>query len=445
MNKITIKRLIFAFLLIWNTNTIFGQCLPNGITFTTQQQIDDFPSNYPGCSVVDGNINIQGLYNITNLNGLSQIEEIGGYLNILSSFELDNLSGLDNLHSIGEYLSLRGNGFINLSGLDNLSFVGGHILIESNDNLESVAALSQISEINGDLIIKYNDLLVSLNGFENLTSISQALDIEDNDALSSLSSLQNLTNIEGRLLIARNNQLQNLNGLQYLIFTGDLWIDGNMQLNSLSGLEALSEINGNLNISGNFNLVDLSSLHNLTSVDGNITIGNTYCQSFLGLNGIHTVNGYVSIIANSQLTDINGIKNINASTITDLQIVNNPILSYCAVQSVCDFLEIDPMNAVIHTNLAGCNSVQEVQDACALGTEENQLSEIKIFPNPTNGTFEISGLNDGIVAIIDSQGRTVKHMDLGQANYSISELTSGIYFLKITSENSSVIKQLIKI
>ena len=29
-------------------------CLPNGITFTTQGQIDSFSINYPGCSVIGG-------------------------------------------------------------------------------------------------------------------------------------------------------------------------------------------------------------------------------------------------------------------------------------------------------------------------------------------------------------------------------------------------------
>ncbi len=32
-------------------NNLYAQsCLPNGITFNTQQEIDDFATNYPGCT-----------------------------------------------------------------------------------------------------------------------------------------------------------------------------------------------------------------------------------------------------------------------------------------------------------------------------------------------------------------------------------------------------------
>ena len=34
-------------------------CLPGGITFTTQAQIDSFPINYPGCSEIEGFVEIR--------------------------------------------------------------------------------------------------------------------------------------------------------------------------------------------------------------------------------------------------------------------------------------------------------------------------------------------------------------------------------------------------
>ena len=49
-------------------------CLPEGITFTTQAQIDSFAVNYPGCTEIDGDV-IIGRSNpttdISNLNGLN--------------------------------------------------------------------------------------------------------------------------------------------------------------------------------------------------------------------------------------------------------------------------------------------------------------------------------------------------------------------------------------
>ena len=55
--------------------------LPEGIEFTTQEQIDNFQTNNPGCTEIEGNIIILG-NDITNLNGLSVATSIGGDINI---------------------------------------------------------------------------------------------------------------------------------------------------------------------------------------------------------------------------------------------------------------------------------------------------------------------------------------------------------------------------
>jgi hypothetical protein len=57
-------------------------CLPQGITFTAQEQIDNFQTYYPGCTEIEGSVHIgvtsQTSTYITNLNGLSKITSIGG-------------------------------------------------------------------------------------------------------------------------------------------------------------------------------------------------------------------------------------------------------------------------------------------------------------------------------------------------------------------------------
>ena len=57
-------------------------CLPEGITFTTQTQVDSFPVNYPGCVEIAGNVTIKGGNSIINLNGLSVLTAVGGNLTI---------------------------------------------------------------------------------------------------------------------------------------------------------------------------------------------------------------------------------------------------------------------------------------------------------------------------------------------------------------------------
>src|SRR5690606_39798100 len=163
-------------------------CLPNGIYFSNQESIDNFSTNYPGCTIIGGNVTIDGYSeNITNLNGLSQIVEIQGYLYIHDS-QLVNLSGLNNLQTIEEYLHISFNdNLTNLNGLENLNSVNV-LSIQSNEYLENISALS----INGniqEISIRNNDILNNLWGLQNITSIDDHLYISNNSNLIDLQPL----------------------------------------------------------------------------------------------------------------------------------------------------------------------------------------------------------------------------------------------------------------
>ena len=69
-------------------------CLPDGITFTSQAQIDNFSINYPGCTEIEGDVFIENIENLTNLDGLSNVTSIGGDLTISFNPNLTNIDGL---------------------------------------------------------------------------------------------------------------------------------------------------------------------------------------------------------------------------------------------------------------------------------------------------------------------------------------------------------------
>ncbi|RFN57839.1 T9SS type A sorting domain-containing protein [Marixanthomonas ophiurae] len=411
-------RILFLILLFGNLFILTGQCLPNGITFTSQTQIDDFPSNYPGCTEIVGDVFIAG--NLSNLDGLSQIRNIGGFLKI-NNTTLENLDGLENLQTIES------------------------LLIEYNNNLQNIQALANITSVSRILLI-VNESLLSLSGLEGITNIPLELNIHQNQALESLMGLQNLVNIGNNCTIYLNSQLHNLNGLESLSqIGGSFGISENSSLITLQGLDNLSEIGINFTLSRNPQMITLSNLANLTSIGGNLLIQNqTNLPSLDGLENLISIGGTLNISVNNSLSNIEDIKNIDATTITQLQIFQNENLPECAVQSVCEFLNLDPANAVIDTNAIGCNSVQEVEASCELSIQENPLSRVKIYPNPTNGSFTISNVKVGTIKILDSQGRIVRDYNMGDSFYSAKDLSEGIYFVQIQSGNQTTVRQLIK-
>lgn len=79
------KYIIVVTLLCFFLGEIYSQsCLPEGITFTSQEQVDSFQINYPLCNEIEGSVTLD--VNIQNLEGLESIIAIGGNLNINAIF-----------------------------------------------------------------------------------------------------------------------------------------------------------------------------------------------------------------------------------------------------------------------------------------------------------------------------------------------------------------------
>jgi hypothetical protein len=254
----TLAFLLIVFVTITSANA--QGCLPYGITFTTQQQIDNFQTNYPGCT------------------------EIEGYV-IISGNDITNLDGLSVLTSIGSGLSIHTNALTSFTGLNNLTSIGGDLGIEENYALTSIIGLEGLTSIGGRLEVSYNYHLTSLTGLEGLTSIGGSLTIAMNQQMNTLIGLEGLTTIGGSFYIGDSYSLTSLTGLEGLTAIGnDLWILSNINLVTLIGIDNLASIGGDLSIADNNSLstCDVESICNyLTSPNSEIHINdnNSGCNS----------------------------------------------------------------------------------------------------------------------------------------------------------------------
>ncbi|MFN0034446.1 MAG: hypothetical protein ACKVUS_05215, partial [Saprospiraceae bacterium] len=201
-----------AFLLAFLTNSpvlIAQNCLPGGITFTTQAEVDAFPTNYPGCTNIEGNVTINDGDNnafITNLNGLSNVTSIGGNLEVFSGCDgLINLNGLNNLTTVGGRLNIYDcDGLISLNGLNNLTSIGGRMDIHASDALVNLAGLDNLLSVGGICQVHSNDAQTSMDGLGSLASVGGDFDIYDNPLLTNLDGLESLTTIGDGLAIFLN-------------------------------------------------------------------------------------------------------------------------------------------------------------------------------------------------------------------------------------------------
>jgi hypothetical protein len=79
MKKQALFILITINISLFTIHAFSQPCLPEGITFNTQEQIDDFQINYPNCTEIEGDVLIEG-NDITNLDGLDVLTAVGGNL-----------------------------------------------------------------------------------------------------------------------------------------------------------------------------------------------------------------------------------------------------------------------------------------------------------------------------------------------------------------------------
>lgn len=246
--RATFFTLVFPFLFCLNGQS--QNCLPNGISFTTQAEIDNFSVNYPGCTVIEGNVQISFSDAISNLNGLSQITTIGAELYIGVNTALTSLSGLENITSIGGNLQLVYLPQVtSLNVLANLTTIGGGLTISDMQLLTNFDGLEQINSLDY-LSISNNAALTSLNGLANLDTVRGYLDIYNNDALTNLNGLEKLTAIgvsspgEGQLNIFDNATLTNLNGLKNVVTlaNGSINIHYNPQLSNCAVFVVCSQL-----------------------------------------------------------------------------------------------------------------------------------------------------------------------------------------------------------
>ncbi len=373
-------------------------------------------------SEIIGSLSIINNSSLLNLDGISNITNSIGNINISNNTMLLNIHGLSNISSINNdnntgSLAINNNGIIDCIGLENISTIQYRVDI-SNPNLTSINSLNSLTYVGEDIYLNGNTSLTDINGFNALVIHNGTLYIDNNNSLISITSGFNSIETLGSLNIQFNDNLNiinafpNLDRINYglsIIFNPELIsflntsldsvgfvsIGLNASLENITGINQISKLGGlsigqnnltslpifsnlysmsqQLSISNEPNITDISGLANVVTIGGSLNIsGNNQLASISDLENLTSINGYIYIYDNDALTSLSGLGNINPNSISsqftsqsDIQIVNNDILTTCEVQSICDALLLPGITSDIHDNASGCNSVTEVETVCA--------------------------------------------------------------------------------
>jgi hypothetical protein len=427
-------------------------CLPEGVIFRYQSEIDNFASYYPGCTEIEGNVIISGS-GINNLDGLNVLTAIGGNLSIQTNFFLSNIDGLSNLTSISGNLVVRSNNKLkNLDGLNNLTYIGGGVGFIGNTHMETLpqwenlssigsnlsitgntlvnlAGLESLTSIGGSLIIQKNSGLESLAGLENLAEIGESVYIGNNLDLTDITALENISSIAGGLSIESNFALSDLAGLNNLVsIGGNFSISNNHALTTLSDLAGLTFIGGGGEIISNNSLPNLAGLENIPSIGGGVSIRKNGSLTTLdGLSGLSSIGGYLVIGENALLTSLAGLENV-ISLGERLWIFDNPMLGDCAIYSVCNHLLYRIEDVTIQNNYSGCDTPEEVELACG------GLPVLVTVAIDNTGECEIDASNAPVAGIqvrLSGNGQMVMRPTNADGIATFGFLDAGWFFLHL--------------
>jgi len=148
---------------------------------------------------------------------------------------------------------------------------------------------------------------------------------------------------------------------------------------------------------GNYTLLSQSDMDDFplifpdcSDLEGGVEIRNI--SNLNGISDVTTIGGDLRIFHCDILNNLAGIDNIDPSSITEIEIRENDLLSNCEVESICSFLASPNASIWIENNAPGCNSQEEVEEACdsITGADMHVAENYSIYPNPTNSASTIS-------------------------------------------------------
>ncbi|MGB3182199.1 MAG: hypothetical protein WBB45_12465 [Cyclobacteriaceae bacterium] len=197
-----------------------------------------------------------------------------------------------------------------MEGLHNIESIGGVLSVSDAPNLISFTGLRGLTSLGSKLSVIQNAALVNFEGLEGLTSLANQTYIEDNLALKNFEGLENVTGIDD-LYVTGCNELTSMQGLHGLKSAGTITLTWLEKLTSLSGFGNSIESPGYLKLAYNSKLSDLSGIFSAEGkLNGSLSLNdNGYITSLDGLS-FNPIVEDIFIVNNLYLGDLTALSDV---------------------------------------------------------------------------------------------------------------------------------------
>ena len=316
---------------------------------------------------VGNNVYITGNPNLVDFTGLESINTIGRSLVIANTLE-DNFPDFSNLTTVGSGISIASN--LNVTNL-NFQNVSGSLRegfgVSINPALQNLAGPINLTEVGTDITISDNASLAIITGFENVLSVGRYLWF-DRVPASDFPDFSSVTYVGRRIYFVLNPNVTaiNISNVSGVIGTGytdgSIVISQNASLSLLDAPEPLTAVTGTIDISYHPNLSTFTGFGSLTNIDNSLQLFYNNAPAFPAMLSLSTIGEDLDITGNAQIENLDWLANL-LSISDDLRIQNNPLLSNCSINAICDFLAGTGDRSVIG-NTGCCLNEPVLTDAC---------------------------------------------------------------------------------
>ncbi|MFK7807932.1 MAG: T9SS type A sorting domain-containing protein [Saprospiraceae bacterium] len=377
------------------TNCGISYCPLSNLVLDTQEKINQFTLNYPGCTELSVGMIISG-GDIVDLTPLQIITSLNGDLTISNNSSLTTLNGIENFVAGATSLRVQDNPvLIDIEAISVFEIPLTKNVWITDNSLLTICDYGNLCNYYSE---KLDGNLFHGNGGEcwNITALlascaGDAICPEGDIIFSSQTEVDlfsaiypNCTIINGSVSLAPKADIENLDALKYIEhITGNLQITNNKSFIRL-GLENLERVDGNIKLE-NTGLDNLAGLEKLLYVNGYLKIGyNNHLISLDGPNDLITVgglkiehnpelsdlkkftphiDGYLKIRNNLSLETLSNFQFISVAFLDDLEIINNSALAFCSDTRFCEYLATDKPRTIFG-NSGSCETEATLSLTC---------------------------------------------------------------------------------
>lgn len=197
--------------------------------------------------------------------------------------------------------------------------------------------------------------------------------------------------------------------------------------------------------------------NNTDNYAGSAAIGGTLTGTAIGtITTQGTGTGTVTLPGNQVFTNILQLRSTQKMQLSLLMglvtaTINSTDYSYYHASQKFPLITVSYQKAAGSFTSSTCDI--RINSAVAMGVNEATFDKtFVVYPNPANGVFHVMFTNEKneslSLEIMNNMGQTVRTINLGSSNdinttVNVSDLSSGVYYVKTTLGNNSVVKKLI--